>query len=218
MNLSDEMWLRAVAEAEEDAVSTASGVSVTEAERVLTVTGFDTKQERARALEIIASLTGERAAADEAAAGASHETAAANRSGVFTNGAVKRVNGTKAPAREAGDAAIESAAWESGPPAAVRPRRASRSRVYLALSAALVAAAATGGILYAVGHRSKAPDPPVDPPREVPSAPTPSVTASASPPALSPPVLYGKAADSLVKHAKEPGYSTSGKPVPAKGY
>jgi hypothetical protein len=219
MNLHDEIWLRAVAETGEDAVSSAAGVSVSEAERILSEAGFDTKQERARALEIIAKLKGagvpatdEIAAARDGIAPAKDEIDAAKLPGAAASGAARRANGATTPASEAGDAAIEAAAWVSGPSAPARVPRASRNLVWLA--AALAAAATTGGILYAVGHRSKPPEKPFEPPREAPSAPTASATASANPPASPQPMAPASPAESTSPKGKVPGYSNSGKPLP----
>lgn len=226
MNLSDEIWLRAVAEVEEDAISSASAVSVSEAERFLSEAGFDAKQERARALEIIAKLKGAHDPASEAGAPDREKTAPAKNgiaaangaaaagsvAGTAPNGAARRANGTKSPAseaadaaKEAGDAAIESAAWVSGPSAPARVPRPSRRLVWLA--AALLAAATTGGIVYAVGHRSKPPENPFEPPREAPSAPTASATASVRPPRSPQPAAPPSSP------AKVPGYNDFGKPL-----
>lgn len=212
MNLHDEIWLRTVAEAGEDAVSSASGVSVSEAERILSEAGFDTKQERARALEIIAKLKGTHDVASDSTASASDASAHRNGAGASSGKAVTRVNGTKTPTSEAADAAVESAAWVSGSPAPARRPRASHNLVWLA--AALAAAATTGGILYAVGHRSKPPEKPFEPPREAPSAPTASATASANPPAPPRPVAPASPPEATSPKGKVPGYSNSGKPLP----
>jgi len=77
------------------------------------------------------------------------------------------------------EAATEPTAWVSG--AAPAARRSPPSRRVVWVTAALVAAATAGGILYAAAHRPKPPDRPV----EVPSA---TATAPAPPPRVTPPV------------------------------
>jgi hypothetical protein len=105
------------------------------------------------------------------------------------NERIAELTGAPASASGAGDPASERVAWVSRAPPSARRAPASRSVVWLA--AALAAAAATGGILYAVAHRPKPPDKPVEGPREAPSA-----SASSGPPPLpvapseSPPTLY----------------------------
>jgi hypothetical protein len=185
-----QIWDRLVEDAGEDAIGEAIGVSVADAERELVAADFDTKAERARAAVIMAQLTGER-----------HLTAA-------TEGASREDPPVDGPA--------DSAVWVRGTAPAEGGPRASRSWVWLA--AALAAAATTGGILYAVGHRSKPQDNPVEPPREVPSAP--SATASAAP--VSPtassrpdePTPRQAGAASPGGPTKVPGYNAYGKPDP----
>jgi hypothetical protein len=211
MNLYDEIWLRAVAESGEDAVSSAAGVSVSEAERILSEAGFDTKHERARALEIIAKLKEAHEAASDSIGSTAHVAAHPNGTGAAASNAARRANGANTPASEAGDTAIESAAWVSGPTAPARVPRASRNLVWLA--AALAAAATTGGILYAVGHRSKPPERPFEPPGEAPSAPTASATASANPPASPQPAAPTPLPKSTSPKGRVPGYNEFGKPL-----
>jgi hypothetical protein len=70
------------------------------------------------------------------------------------------------------DPTTEPTAWVSGPPAPAKRTPSSRRVVWLA--AALAAAAATGGIVYAVAHRPKPPDKPIEVPHEPPSANAPA--------------------------------------------
>jgi hypothetical protein len=140
---SADPWSDLVAEAGEDAIERAAGVSVAQAERELAQAGFDVASERAKAEATLASLSGE-----------------ATRSG-------------PAPAALEGDAA-EPAAWVTKTePAPVRPR----STRWTLLLAAALAAAATGGVLYALGHRTK----PIEGPREPPAIPAPSALPSPAP-------------------------------------
>ena len=124
--------------------------SVAEAEKELAEAGFDIRAERARASALIAELTGDR-----------HLTTAAGQ----------------VPADSRSDGPTDSAVWVRGPePVSKRAsvRRASPKLVWLA--AALAAAATTGGVLYAVGHPEKPQDKPIEPPHEVPPAPTTSAS------------------------------------------
>jgi hypothetical protein len=145
----EDLWHRLVEEAGEDAIESAAGTSVAQAERDLAAAGFDVKAERARANERIAELTGVDAG------------------------------------RGAGDPATEPSTWVSGPAAPARRAPASGKIVWLA--AALAAAAATGGILYALGHRAKPPDKPIEGPREVPTVSAPEPAPSPRPVAPSEP-------------------------------
>jgi hypothetical protein len=95
------------------------------------------------------------------------------------NAHIEALIGESVPGSGAGEPAIEPGAWVRGPPAPARRSPGSRRVVWLA--AALAAAAATGGIVYAVAHRPKPPDEPVEGPREVPSATAPSPPAPLAP-------------------------------------
>jgi hypothetical protein len=171
-----QIWDHLVDEAGDEAIENAIAGpnAVADAEKALTEAGFDTRAERARAAVIIAQLTGER-----------HLATAPEES-----------------ANEAPDGPADSAVWVRGSAPATGEARVGRTpRSLFWLVAALVAAATTGGILYAVGHRSNPQDKPVEPPREVPSAPTASATAAPLDPAASP-----------AKPRKVPGYTMDGKP------
>jgi uncharacterized iron-regulated membrane protein len=85
---------------------------------------------------------------------------------------IAKLTGDIAPRTEGHDGPSEATAWVSHPVPPARKAPASRRVVWLA--AALAIAAATGGILYALGHRPKPPDRPVEPPRETPSAQPPA--------------------------------------------
>jgi hypothetical protein len=92
------------------------------------------------------------------------------------NATISELSGATPAANGATDPASEPTAWVSGPPPSARRARGSRKVVWLA--AALVAAATAGGIVYAVGRRSKPPDPPIEVP---PTPPTASATAQPAP-------------------------------------
>jgi hypothetical protein len=74
--------------------------------------------------------------------------------------------------------AVEPTAWVRGPQAQGRRSPAMR---WTLLLAATLAAATAGGLIYALGHRSKPNDKPVDGPRE-----SPTVEAPAPPPPIIP--------------------------------
>jgi hypothetical protein len=84
---------------------------------------------------------------------------------------ITELTGEDAPASGVHDTATEGTGWVSQPVPAAKKRPASPRILWLA--AALAAAAATGGVLYALGRRSTPPERPVDPPREAPTGQTP---------------------------------------------
>jgi hypothetical protein len=63
----EELWKHLTDEAGEDAIASAAGVSVTQAEQDLRAAGFDVKAERDRASALLADLAGERAPASDRA-------------------------------------------------------------------------------------------------------------------------------------------------------
>ena len=85
------------------------------------------------------------------------------------------LGGDAASSKSAPEPATEPTAWVQG--AASAAKRAPAPRRVLWLAAALLAAAATGGILYAAAHRPLPPEKPVD---------VPSATASAPPQPVAP--------------------------------
>jgi hypothetical protein len=74
--------------------------------------------------------------------------------------------------------AVEPTAWVTGPQA---PRRRSPAMRWTLLLAATLAAATAGGLIYALGHRSKPNDKPVEGPRETPTLETPAPPPSSIP-------------------------------------
>jgi hypothetical protein len=139
---ASDVWQNLVDEAGEDAIERAASAGVGHAERQLREAGFDVAAERAQASALLEQL------------------ASPSASGQGRLKLAKTGESEEAPEALVGH---EPTSWVSAPPP--RPARSSSARSILWLWAAVLAAATTGGVLYALGRRSK----PHDVPHEVPA-------------------------------------------------
>ncbi len=147
---SADLWRQLAAEAGEDAIERAANTSVAEASRELHEAGFDVTRERAEGVALLDAME-KRAAPKERAA---------------------NVTADAAP-ESAPDTGRDAVAWVTK---AEPTRTGSRAARWPWLLAATLALAAGGGVLYALGHRSK----PIENPLEVPSV-GPIIVNSAGP-------------------------------------
>jgi hypothetical protein len=205
-----DLWRDLADDAGEDSIEGSVGVSVAQAERDLAAAGFDLAAERAKATAVLETLGGaapDRGAPRDAGAhavaarDAGAHVVAARDAGAGRDrghggpplgaGAVHdRGHGDAARGQRDGGAVIgaretdktdtgeseESEAWVTK----AAPRQLRRSARWPLLLAAVLAAAAMGGVLYALGRRSK----PIDAPRDVPTSAPPG-------PSAAPPVPEG---------------------------
>jgi hypothetical protein len=179
-----ELWRNLDGDSNEDAADEAARVPVAQAERELAAEGVDVAAERAKARAIVDRL----AAGQSKDAALGREQASLRASLPKGNGAAAE-NGAPIAGDRRSDAAAESAGWVRTAEVTRLPPRGVR---WPLLVAAILAALATGGILYAVGHRSKPverPDetrPPAPTVEKLPPRPEAPPTAAPAPSAASP--------------------------------